>query len=130
MKMFYRKPKTARDVLNIIDDFLSLGGVNDCERKMLWDVLTALRGPDDETYSLKMESTIPIRRAAFPKIASNSRIQRETLLATFGTAQYKFNRHVFDTGRYSHFGSHVINAASALNILYTEEEIENATRKQ
>lgn len=34
----------------------------------LWDVLSALRGPDDESIS-KGTTTIPIRVAAFPKMA-------------------------------------------------------------
>lgn len=37
--------------------------------KELWNILTALRGPDDmQNVDFKYHYTIPIRRAAFPRI--------------------------------------------------------------
>lgn len=36
----------------------------------LWQVLTALRGPDDLSKTKKDQHTIPVREAAFPKTAA------------------------------------------------------------
>ncbi len=59
-------PKTTRGMLDLIDKFLSR-----CNRESgeLWDVLSALRGPDDDgDEQLKKRTTILIRRAAFSKL--------------------------------------------------------------
>ena len=62
---------TVREVLDVIDEFLARG---DSRAGALWDVLTALRGPDDESKEqLKSSTTSHIRRAAFPLLASTSR---------------------------------------------------------
>jgi hypothetical protein len=59
---------TVREILNLIDVKLSQG---DHEASLLWDVLTALRGPDHKPFDLKMKAhTCDIRRAAFPKAAT------------------------------------------------------------
>lgn len=59
-------PKT-REMLDRIDDFLASHSLEAAE---LWDVLTALRGPDREGLDDKMCTTVPIRVVAFPKTAA------------------------------------------------------------
>lgn len=58
---------THREMLDAIDAFLAAHTI-DGEGGKLWDVLTALRGPDNEDVELKLTTTAPIRRAAFPKL--------------------------------------------------------------
>jgi hypothetical protein len=59
------KPDTALSILKRIDNVLKCG---DVEGGRLWAVLTALRGPDVETYTdEKSRTTARIRTAAFPK---------------------------------------------------------------
>ena len=60
------KGATALDVLDVIDRFLASDGVATDEKRALWDVLTALRGPDNGSDDMKNAATIPIRRAALP----------------------------------------------------------------
>lgn len=57
----------VRKMLDSIEDFLMVG---DSDAADLAAILTALRGPDDPDIShRKHDATIPIRRAAFPRIA-------------------------------------------------------------
>lgn len=55
----------VREMLDKIDVFLSTAPID--EAQQLWDVLTALRGPDDDDPELKSRTTTHIRAAAFPK---------------------------------------------------------------
>lgn len=59
------KPLTLKQVLNVVDVALQR---QDKTAKKLWQILTALRGPDRyDVGESKGTSTIHIRRAAFPK---------------------------------------------------------------
>ena len=60
-----KTPTTVRGMLDLIDKFLARC---DGESGNLWDVLSALRGPDDDDEITKKKTTIPIRAAAFPKL--------------------------------------------------------------
>lgn len=61
----------AHDLLRTIDSFLAEG---DGAARALWDVLSALRGPDQEGAELlKSQTTAVIRTAALPA----SRVQAE-----------------------------------------------------
>lgn len=73
-KAVKRADKTARDVLNMLDTFLSSDKTDNDERQKLWNILTALRGPDNDDIYQKERTTVPIRRAAFPKMAEQSDI--------------------------------------------------------
>ena len=59
------QPKTAKQVLRIIDQALA-GGL---WSRDLWAVLSALRGPDVPPWGRKNTYTVPIRALAFPKTA-------------------------------------------------------------
>lgn len=67
-------PETAKEVLDIIDDFLT-NNEDHNETRILWDVLTALRGPDAETFKDK-GYTVAIRRAAFPQLAKGNNTKK------------------------------------------------------
>jgi len=61
------RPQT-REVLDYLDVVLMRG---DRTAREVWNVLTALRGPDiRDVPSLKMYTTVPIRAAAFPRTAA------------------------------------------------------------
>lgn len=88
-----RLPATARDMLNLIDRFLvaraadRLDFLAKSEAGKLWDVLSAMRGPDFESraiyHDFKSELTIPIRRAALPLTAAFSRLHHHDIAACF-----------------------------------------------
>ena len=111
-------PRTARQVLNIIDKFL-VGGVRDArlesEAKKLWDVLAALRGPDDDSVGNKDNTTCPIRCAAFPLTAKQ--YQDGYCIpggAMFTDRSYRGpKKYAFD----KHFQNHAVAAALALNLI-------------
>lgn len=72
-----RLPATARDMLDLIDRFLLARMKDPCftktEAAKLWDVLSALRGPDFDDgkgIELKAATTVPIRRVAFPRLTA------------------------------------------------------------
>ena len=55
----------TREVLDTIDALLVNGDQTSVE---LWEILTALRGPDDDDECYKSMTTMPIRAAAFPHL--------------------------------------------------------------
>lgn len=61
----------VRAALDAIEEVLL---ERDSDARNLWSVLTALRGPDDDQDDgndrRKINATIPIRRAAFPRVAA------------------------------------------------------------
>lgn len=126
------RPKTAADVLDLIDQFLIdhrnnyfIGsGYHRAEAAKLWDVLTALRGPDSCREKLKECATIPIRRAAFPKFIEAMRAGDcfHDIPARFGYGDYdiKFDPFVcvdLDYMDSQHFPDHVRRAGEALGIM-------------
>lgn len=59
-----RKPKTAIEVAKIISQFFvdQMKKTDQEEGQKLWDMLTALRGPDNEDVENKEAATVLIRR--------------------------------------------------------------------
>lgn len=109
------KPKTAKQMLRILDTFLAENnhpfrrGAEKSEAAKLWDVLSATRGPDSESSHVKEHNTCPIRRAAFPKTAEND-----------GDVPASFSNFDFYPTAYqdinSHFNEHVAEAAKVLGL--------------
>jgi hypothetical protein len=98
-------PKASlKEVLAGLDEWAS----QDFEKgKGLWDVLTALRGPDNpKDYFLKVDTTGVIRREAMPKLTR----LREAVIAGRNNAIPN------DYDDSSHFGRHIRNAARALGL--------------
>lgn len=112
-KTKYTGPRTAKQMLKQIDAFLSRKGE---QGERLWDVLSALRGPDFYAFNEKAQSTVPIRNAAFPKTAAA--INAGTNLsvnniATLGGSE-KF---ITPTTKSRHFNEHAEKAANVLGLI-------------
>ena len=71
-------PNTMRQMLKLIDQFLANPALKSEGRK-LWDVMSALRGPDNGIG--KELTTAVIRRAAFPQAAKSKHLQTYVLIA-------------------------------------------------
>ncbi len=106
----------ADRALTQIDNILAAGGP---EAKKLWDILTALRGPDDRTQQgFKASTTEIIRSAAFPavarKVAQGGRIDFSASFASTAAPQAVKTGYTNLFG--THFGSHVALAVVALGL--------------
>lgn len=103
----------VREVLDIIDGVLAQ---DEEDARELWDILTALRGPDDGSVRKKDSTTVHIRAAAFPKTASSyfthaTMNPHNPLDLTPGTQLNDW-----------HFDGHVRSAAVALGLISKEDE--------
>jgi len=103
-------------VLDVVDRALAKG---DDTSRDVWNVLTALRGPDlgDSAYTHKLQNTIPIRRAALPKTTTGINP------ADFGCSTDKFIEddtvYAYGTGL-RHFTRHAVRAAKTLGLIDAE----------
>lgn len=115
----FRRPQTCREVMDILKYF-----VHECQDenqiKLLWDVLTALRGPDNNADAIKNATTGLIRTAAFgqhSKIIAVFTSDNETHLATrCQLSLTRTNITLADWREHWHFYSHVRNAFNALGL--------------
>jgi len=102
-------PRTLRAALDEIQDMLD-GKSYSGE---LWDVLTALRGPDSRNRKIKYATTAVIRSAAFPKRPCEER-------SVFGKDSAKLakrRKSLFETKvDNNHFREHVRDAFAALGL--------------
>ena len=96
----------VREVLQQIDELLAEGGTN---AQQLWDVLVALRGPDDKDADTKRASTERIRAIAFPIAARAKAHPMERVNVDGGEITVR--------DMTSHFGWHVAKAKKALQAL-------------
>lgn len=117
MKTGKRGPRTVRAALNQIEKWLLPSGLPPAERSRLWDVLSALRGPDSSNYSDKAEATVPIRRAAFPKLAQPEKHNR--IPASFGS-KFSLTKVKLSNNSSIHFRTHIKQAAKALKVEVVE----------
>lgn len=100
-------PGVVLRTLDQIDAVLAAGGP---EAKKLWDILSALRGPDVTTVS-KDRTTSVIRAAAFPLTATKTGAVAADFNRTFeGAIQ------VGDLDVNTHFKGHIREAAKALGL--------------
>lgn len=114
--------KTMREALDAIDGFLVDDAVEPVEKRRLWDVLSALRGPDSRDEALKQETTVNIRRAAFPLTAQARMpggkyydVTREWLGASFTDAR-PLRLFDFPMDVSAHFTDHVWRSTESLEI--------------
>lgn len=102
----------TREILDKIDEFLVQRNTNSQD---LWDILTALRGPDSEHNDIKHVTTVPIRSAAFPKTAKVAASDYGFVNgADFRGGEFSYDAANMDKSE--HFASHVVNAARRLGI--------------
>ena len=109
-------PRT-REMLDQIDTFLVRRG---SEAGELWDILTALRGPDSENETIKKYATCPIRRAAFPKLAKLSVMGCVPGPSGSVPGMGRMEDSGYQNQEYSHFGTHANGAAQVLKLYIPE----------
>jgi hypothetical protein len=108
----------TRQVLDIIEDHLL--SANIIEREELWNILTALRGPDEEEMQPQKEyTTAVIRSAAFPRLARSKGLVA-TRFAAPGSTLGPLRTRPCDCGcgssNLGHFDDHIRRAAYALGL--------------
>jgi hypothetical protein len=116
------RPRTAKEVFKILDDFMSADnsiGRGD-ELQHVWDVLTALRGPD---YSVgggmeKTATTALIRSKVFGSPTSMVRFFAK--VRRIDTSDLTIVRRSLDSTRHSHFYRHAERAFAALDLKWDE----------
>jgi len=107
-----KKVFTAKDFLFTLDTFFAEPEktVPEEEKRKVWDILTALRGPDDDNhYLLKWATTAIIRARVF--VRGRKRVGK--------WATINSEKMVIDLTRFTpqpHFHYHVLQAAKALGI--------------
>lgn len=117
--MTYDQKRRITKVLNNLDEVLQtdIGAA-------VWDVLSALRGPDDTSrMELKKEGTIPIRRAAFPKTARMDNWVDESarnLVDFYSSSQLSSMKAASGTTNNYHFNGHIERAVLVLKELGRE----------
>lgn len=115
--------RTASEVLDVIDDFLSDPTILDSQRKHLWDTLAALRGPDqDPTQELKSRYTVPVRQVALPKTAqavNEFKVRVPALFRSHSTLEgpEAVARELDYEEDEDHYRSHIHYAAQALEAM-------------
>lgn len=112
-KAVRKKPLTLDTALKQIEKMLLLKNVGG----PLWDVLSALRGPDVllGTDDVKTVYTIPVRRAAFPKLIYGG----HNCAASFNSGYTNLkltSAGASDTGG-RHYGRHIRDAVDALKFI-------------
>lgn len=101
---------SLREDLNTIEQLLM--GRNG---KQLWDILTALRGPDKDNDYYKNATTSLIRRRAFPKLFVDGSAFGSMACTAVDRQDLVEYRLTFDPA-YNHFRCHVMWAFDALGL--------------
>lgn len=110
-----RHPKNLRQALDIIEELLSEHDYS----SPLWDVLTALRGPDSGDDSVKYATTCVIRTAAFPSHPYGS--NGSLYFSDDATKVKKRIDLLAHNGDSAHFRRHLREAFDALDLKLREE---------
>jgi hypothetical protein len=113
----------VREILDVIDNALrpsdkTVYGYDQEVARKLWNILSALRGPDNASVFIKDATTGVIRRQAFPKTFKgnfgDSYLHRNLALSyTDDPGKVVFRR---DFMKQDHFGGHVIKAFNSLGL--------------
>lgn len=102
-------PKTMKQVLAVIDKFGADTKVKSEEKRKLWDVLSALRGPDSNSESsLKGSLTCVIREHAVPRLA-----EKYAMLLLDNQGLCSERRFIYPS---THFTTHALKAFDALGL--------------
>lgn len=105
------------EMLKLISDFLKR---NDGESEILWDVLTALRGPDDENENDKRATTEVIRYRLFGNAGRESSDgQRNLNGCLYGPDSESYVK-IRERLPPSHFKGHAKKAFDALGLSWRE----------
>ena len=108
----------TRTLLMAIDRHLAVG---DKAASELWDVLTALRGPDSDGVDEKDRTTLHVRAKAFPVTAANTAARDNGWVWHSAGYHSRFpgmsiGRKGFKLPGISHFGIHIRAAAEVLGL--------------
>jgi hypothetical protein len=124
------KEQKLRRILDKIDDVLMVG-YDDPDKEvaaLLWDVLSALRGPDtNETSVIKHATTAVLRKVAFPKTFDPSTISLVRKQRAIGendnTNKAELRKEGIDEITGTHFEQHAQQGFRALGLgWYSENE--------
>lgn len=105
--------KKVRKMLDRIDAFLAKPGK---ESEELWDILTALRGPDDQDNVVKEATTAVIRWQAFPRTA---RVRTVPAVFNGDTESFADSRNRWSASSF-HFWRHAGFAFAALGLKWSK----------
>lgn len=113
-------PTTCRQMLDLIDRFfVDPKSTRDSplfrEQTKLWNVLSALRGPDDQNADLKSTTTEVIRTVAFPKTGKS--FNGAVVCAKFAESGKPLELPEDDG---THFANHIHAAAIALGLVVVQ----------
>jgi hypothetical protein len=122
---YQKSQERVRKTLDVVDNVLNC---KDREAaKSLWDILTALRGPDnsDQTFSTKVATTCVIRSKSLPKtFNSHSTITKNSFISAIAISNNDSPRSLKSRSEfmypYGHFLSHAKNAFKALGLKWDE----------
>ncbi len=105
----------VREVLDQLDQVLAVG---DADARALWNVLSALRGPDSKDRDLKSATTSVIRYTAFPLAAKDATGHGGPLYASMipDSKEAVHVRAKHDRYYRDHFNGHVQDAFRALGL--------------
>jgi len=112
------KPKTLRGALNCIQQLLTKQPYS----ADLWDVLSAIRGPDSRNKRLKYATTTIIRTAAFPERPCEERSFYGEDSAKKAEVRKQLFKNKEDN---NHFREHVADAFASLGLSLFEENVWN-----
>lgn len=96
--------RTALQLIREIDRWSETAELTEVHR--LWDILTAMRGPDSDDIDIKYETTARVRHLAFPALAGRAgaivrggaddmeRLEDEVKSAHFRQESWHFRRHI------------------------------------
>jgi len=110
------RARKVREVLDYLDNVLVKG---DNVAESIWNVLSALRGPDNAGYGDKCETTNAIRVTAFPRTADADNKGGISLPASFYSPEYSERTlagHVDYEAKAWHFSQHIRSAAEVLGL--------------
>ncbi len=123
--------ETFKDVLKHIQSFLESDEIFSEEKRRLWDVLSALRGPDSEDSTLKNSTTAVIRWHALGNsvryVGAITGFDDDDYATERVKEERKHRRYVGNMATdgnmatkrvYDHFHDHTINAFKALGLDY------------
>lgn len=111
-------PKTLRGALNCIQQLLTKQPYSGD----LWDVLSAIRGPDSRDRKIKHATTTIIRSAAFPKRPCEER----SFYGEDSAKRAEIRKWLFKSkGDQNHFRQHVEAAFASLGLSLSEENVWN-----
>lgn len=111
MNITITEKSTAKDILKAIDDWAYEHPNEHPEIFRLWDVLTALRGPDFVgDHGLKHQTTAIIRRFSVPSLAQGA-------LATVNYSDHHIVAYNAVKGMRGHFTDHIKKAITALEYM-------------